>query len=168
MTIKTFILTCGLAVCLLAQPGVAGQLEDGWAAYGHSDYATALKLWRQLAEQGNAAAQGNLGSMYHGGYGVSQDYVEALKWYRKAADQGDAHAQNFLGGMYDKGQGVPQDYVQAHMWFNLASAGYRLSDTMSRDGAITYRDLVAGKMTPDQIAEAQRLAREWLAAHPKK
>ena len=56
--------------------------------------------------------------------------------------------------MYDQGQGVPQDYIQAHMWFNLAGA------SGDADG-IKERDAIAGKMTPDQIAEAQRLAREW-------
>jgi TPR repeat protein len=56
--------------------------------------------------------------------------------------------------MYEWGYGVPQDYAQAHMWFNLAGA--------SGDAdAIKKRDTIARKMTPDQIAEAQRLAREW-------
>jgi uncharacterized protein len=85
---------------------------------------------------------------------VPQDYAEAAKWHRKAADQGNAHAQNHLGVMYVHGQGVPQNYVLAHMWANLATAnGLQL--------ASATRDLAAAKMTPAQIAEAQRLAREW-------
>ena len=56
--------------------------------------------------------------------------------------------------MYAKGHGVPQDYAMAHMWFNLAAAA---GDT----DAISNRDFVAERMAPDQIAEAQRLAREW-------
>jgi hypothetical protein len=56
--------------------------------------------------------------------------------------------------MYDNGNGVPQDYVQAHMWFNLAGV-------QGDEDATKKRDIVAAKMTPDQIAEAQRLAREW-------
>ncbi|MGA2435349.1 MAG: SEL1-like repeat protein, partial [Bryobacteraceae bacterium] len=59
-----------------------------------------------------------------------------------------------LGLMYAKGQGVPQDYIQAHMWFNLAGAS-------GNADAIKERDAIGSKMTPDQIAEAQRLAREW-------
>ena len=118
------------------------------------DYKEAVKWYRLAAEQGNASAQGALGFMYANEQGVLQDYKEAVKWYRLAAAQGAAYAQATLGILYAEGQGVPQDYVQAHMWFNLAGAG-------GEAAAIANRDVVARKMTPDQIAEAQRLAREW-------
>ncbi len=85
--------------------------------------------------------------------GITQDYAAAIRWYRKAADQGNADAQYHLGVMYDKGRGVTQDYIQAHMWYSLATAR---DDTHAKD-----RDLLAEKMTLAQIAEAQRLAREW-------
>jgi len=65
-----------------------------------------------------------------------------------------------LGYMYDSGEGVPQDYTKAHMWYNLAAS--KLTDK-DRAVAVDNRDLVAEKMTPAQIAEAQRLAREWRA-----
>ena len=87
------------------------------------------------------------------GQGVTQDFEVAVEWYRKAADQGIANAQINLGFMYEKGQGVTQDYVQAHMWYNLATAG----GLNIRE----LRDFLAEKMTPAQIAEAQKLAREW-------
>jgi hypothetical protein len=98
--------------------------------------------------------------MYVNGHGVSQDYTQALIWYRKAADQGNDRAQFGLGLMYANGHGVPQDYVRAHMWFNIAAAAAGASDVSVRD-AIKWRDLVAARMTPAQIAEARRLAREW-------
>ncbi len=87
-----------------------------------------------------------------------------MKWYRRAAEQGDAKAQLQLGNMYHKGEGwgVPQDYIQAHMWFNLAAAN-RLADVEGRASLARYN--VEELMTPAQIAEAQRLAREW---KPKK
>ena len=129
-------------------------LEDGFAAYGKGDYAAAVSWYRKAAEQGNASAQNNLGVMYDIGRGVTQDYAAAVSWYRKAADQGDADAQYNLGGMYDNGQGVPQDYVQAHMWFNLATAN-------GDADAINNLDSVAARMTPAQLAEAKKLAREW-------
>ena len=113
---------------------------------------------RARAEQGNAAAQFNLGVMYANGEGVRQDYAQALVWYRKAAEQGYAPAQFNLGGMYDTGRGVPQDYVEAHMWCNLAAS------RASGDDQKTYadwRESVAKTMPPQQIAEAQRRAREW-------
>jgi hypothetical protein len=70
------------------------------------------------------------------------------------AGQGDAKAQGDLGIAYVKGEGVPQDYVLAHMWFNLAAA-------QGNEDARQNRDSVAKVMTPDQVAEAQRLARQW-------
>ncbi len=96
---------------VLAAPAWAG-FDEGVAAYDRGDYATALRELRPLAEQGDAAAQYNLGGMYYGGYGVPQDYAEAVKWYRKAAEQGHALAQNNLAFMYYAGQGVTRDYVQ--------------------------------------------------------
>ncbi len=77
-----------------------------------------------------------------------------MRLYRLAANQGYALAQNNLGVMYAKGQGVPQDYVQASMWFNLSMA-------LGNQTAATYRYRAAALMTPAQIAEAEKLAREW-------
>ena len=168
----------------------AADYIEGAIAYHRGDYATALPIFRQLADQGNAKAQTSLGIMYTNGQGVTQDYGEAVWWYRKAADQGYARAQYNLGYMYATGQGVaqdygeavrwsrkaadqgpadaqynlgvmyanglgvPQDYVRAHMWWNLATA-------RGLKRARKARDIVAKEMTPAQIAEANRLAREW-------
>jgi len=125
------------------------------------DYAEAVKWFRLAAEQGYANAQHNLGVMYTKGQGVPQDYAAAAKWFRLAAEQGDAQAQYNLGVMYDEGHGVPQDYVQALKWFNLAASRFSASEAGDRDKAVKDRDLVASRMTPAQIAEAQKLAREW-------
>ncbi len=96
----------------LTAPGWAG-LDEGVAAYKRGDYATALREWRPLAEQGHAKAQNNLGFMYRKGRGVPQDYAKAMKWYSKAAAQGDTIAQNILGNMYYEGRGVLQDDAEA-------------------------------------------------------
>jgi TPR repeat protein len=179
-----------LALALSAAPVSAGVWDDALAAHARGDYAEAVRLFRPLAEQGDASAQYNLGFMYNNGEGVPQDYVEAVKWYRMAAEQDHADAQYNLGLMYDNGQGVPQDYAEAvkwyrmaaeqgyataqsnlgvmyatgsgvpqddvlaHMWFNLAAA-------QGHANAKKGRDIVAKLMTSEQIAEAQRLAREW-------
>ena len=88
-----------IAVFLVALAAPAwGDFQAGWEAFERGDYATALREWRALAEQGDVTAQNNLGVMYRDGEGVTHDYAEALKWFRKAADQGDAHAQTNLGG----------------------------------------------------------------------
>ncbi len=146
----------------LTAPAGAGY-EEGFLAYVLRDYATALREWRPLAKQGNSRAQFFLGHMYRYGEGVPQDYAEAVKWYRKAAEQGYATAQHNLGLMYSKGEGVPQDYVQAHMWLNLASSTFPPGE--DRDQSVKNRDIVSERMTPAQIFEAQKLAREW---KPKK
>jgi TPR repeat protein len=104
----------------LAVPAWAG-FEAGQLAYQRGDYATALKEWRPLAEQGDAGAQFDLGAMYHDGLGVTQDYAEAVKWYSKAAEQEDALAQFSLGSMYAAGLGVLQDYAEAVKWFRKAA-----------------------------------------------
>ncbi len=126
--LKLFIaaaLCAGFTLGLTA-PAWAG-LDEGVAAYNRGDYATAIRVWRPLSEQGNA------------------------------------NAQSMLGLLYGKGQGVPQDYAQAHMWYNLAASRLPPGDT--RDIAVKSRDNVAMRMTPAQISEAQKLAREW---KPKK
>jgi TPR repeat protein len=147
--ITMIVLALGIAAPVFAEPPD----EDVNAAYQNGDYATALRLLRPLADQGNPGAQHNLGLMYSHGQGVPQDYAEAMKWFRKAADQGYADAENNLGYIYAMGQGVTKDYVQSYMWFNLAAAA---GDQV----ATKNREIIATLMTPAQIAEAQKLTRE--------
>ena len=166
--IRSALIAVALAVSLVAAK--AGPFEEAEAAYNRNDYAAAHKLYeeayrllRPAAERGDALAQFRIGDMYRVGGGVARDFHEAEKWYRKAAEQKHKQAQFYLGMFYFYGWGVPQDYVRAHMWFNIeASAATDLDDgklpRMLRDG-------LAEKMTPAQIAEAQRLARDWLERH---
>jgi TPR repeat protein len=112
------ILAVIILVLSFAEGVAAGPLEDADAAVKRRDYATAVRLIRPLAEQG------------------------------------DASAQYTLGVFYDNGLGVPQDHIRSYMWFDLSAA-------QGRDGAAAFRDLVARRMTPGQIAEAQKLTREW-------
>ena len=94
-----------VAVPLCFSSALAGALEDGVAAHERQDYATALRLFLPLADQGDVAAEFNLGSMYAYGEGVPRDFAEAGKWFRKAANGGHAAAQFNLGAMYAEGQG---------------------------------------------------------------
>jgi uncharacterized protein len=151
---------------LAANKGYAAAESNLGAMYAEGqgvrqNYANALKWYRLAADHGDVLAQFNLGGMYYHGRGVPQDYAEAVKWYQLAANRGYGYAQNSLGILYAEGQGVPQDDVRAHMWFNLAATRIRASNTEGRDSAIKNRDRVAAKMTPEQIAEAQKLADEW-------
>lgn len=96
-------------------------INKAFAAHCRGDYATALRLLRPLAEQGNANAQYNLGNMYMDGLGVPQNDAEAVKWFRRAADQGFVDAQSNLGAMYIDGKGVRQNHAEALRWLRLAA-----------------------------------------------
>ena len=126
----------------------------GIAANNRGDYATALREWRPLAEQGHAVAQYSLGLLYANGQGVPKDDAQARQWYEKAAAQGSRYVQGWLGLIYANGRGMPQDLVQAHLWLSMAAAQ---GNKMARQ----ERNKVIMKMTPAQVAEAQRLAQEW-------
>ena len=113
-----------------------------------------LSSLREQAERGDADSQFWLGFRYAAGRGVPRDDEEAVRWLRAAAEQGEVDSQILLGGMYKDGKGVPQDYVRAHMWYDLAASA-------GEESAPERRDEIAEEMTSEQIAEAQRLAREW-------
>ena len=125
----------------------------GSAAYESGDYATALKEWTPLAEQGDADAQFNLGVMYNNGKGVIQDYKTAVKWYTLSAEQGDVMAQKNLSINFALGRGVIEDNVYAHMWANIARSN-------GNESAQEVLDILVKRMTPSQVEKAQDLARE--------
>ncbi len=129
------------------------------------DYKEAMRWYGKAADKGNAEAQCNLGSMYGKGHGVPQDYEKASMWYEMAASKGNAIAQFNIGEMYASGKGVPQVYVLAYMWFTLAASHYPASEVADRNNVAIKINEIALKMVPEEIAEAQRMAREW---KPKK
>ena len=98
------------------------QLQSGLNALDRKHYATALRSWRELANQGDARAMNNVGLMYERGLGVTQSYVEAMTFYRKAADTGLPEAQYNLGTLYHNGYGVEVNNSQAVFWFRKAAA----------------------------------------------
>jgi hypothetical protein len=116
---------------------------------------------RANANAGDPRAQFNLGYAYYLGRGVPQDDAQAVTWYRQAAEQGDAVAQSTLGYAYLDGQGVLQDDVEAHKWFNLAVSR---ASAENRKAYAKARDALAARITPQQLAESQKLAQEWHAA----
>lgn len=117
------------------------------------DYAQARQWYEKAVAQGNANAQANLGTLYLNGQGVPQDYALARQWYAKAIAQGNADAQFYLGWMYAYGQGIPQDLVQAYLWLSVAAA-------QNNKVAAQERDKIVIKMTPAQLADAQRLTQQ--------
>jgi uncharacterized protein len=150
---RRFLIITSLFGLLWCSPVTAADYNKGWVAFQKGDYATALAEWKPLAEQGVVVAQYNLGLMYQHGNGVPLDGKQAVKWYSLAAEKGFGGAQYKLGWMYYRGNGVPLDYMKAYMWFSIAaSLGYKY--------AIKGRETAVKEMTPTQITEAQRLARE--------
>jgi TPR repeat protein len=175
-----------LMISSVAAAMAADTLEDAVAAYRRADYATALRVYRSMADQGLAIAQFNVGLMYDNGQGVTKDEIQAMKWYRLAADQGRSDAQYQLGHLNYK----QNNYAEAAKWFHLASdqgradaqsnlgsmyaegdgvpqdfvqalMWFTLSAAQNHKDGIENRDKAAGLMTPAQIAEAQKLARGW-------
>lgn len=157
-------LSVAAGVMLAAVAGMvsAGPLEEAASAHARGDDVTAVRVLQPLAEGGNAHAQFALGFIYDTSKEISQDDVEAAKWYRKAAEQGVVGAQYNLGAMYADGHGVPQDYLEAYKWLTIAVTRSPTLDKKTHDDADKMRGAVAAKMTPWQISEGQRLAREWI------
>ncbi|CAB1276849.1 tetratricopeptide repeat protein [Candidatus Nitrosacidococcus tergens] len=120
--IITLFLLSGLSLfCQLSWADAQTDFDAARKAYNSKDYKAAFKLFKYLAEQGDASAQFNLGNMYRLGQSVAQDYQQAVYWYQKAAEQGLAEAQYNLGNMYDNGQGVAQNDKQAMYWYQKAA-----------------------------------------------
>ncbi len=125
---------------------------------GTSENAVEAARWfRRAADRGNAEAQYQLGRSYFEGRGVTKDIGEAIKWIKQAAERGNPSAENRLGVCYEKGEGVTRDVVQAHKWLNLAAAQ---DDARAADIRVTLAK-VETLMTPEQISQAQKLAREF-------
>ena len=182
---------CLTIAVLLGSAGMSwsADFQKGLAAHQSGDFATALREWTPLAEQGNALAQYSLGLMYDNGWGVPQDDKTAVKWYRLAAEQGIARAQSNLGLMYMQGKGVSKDYKTAVQWYRLAAEQgdavaqnnlgfmygngrgvpqdyirahmwWNLAASSGNKNAGKGRDIIDKRMTPSQIETAQKLARE--------
>ena len=183
-----------LLLMLPSMQGGAEELDRGLVALALSDYPNAVNVFQSLAEAGNAEAQQNMGALHFNGIGVPQSDAEAVKWYRraaeqglaisqsnlgymlmtgrgvaeddtlaaewlrKAAEQGFAEAQNNLGVLYEDGRGVRRDLAEALMLYGLAAEG-------GYSRAAKNRDRLKAAANAGQIAEAERLARQWLDRH---
>lgn len=142
------------------QDDAEAQYNLGYSYYtGNSvykDYSEAVKWFQKSAEQGHPLAQYMMGQCYDNGFGVKQDEKKEVEWYRKAAEQGVTEAQYNLAVCHILGHGVEQDYVQANMWLNIAVANGITDESK-------LSQMLKAKMSPEQIAESEQLAEEWMA-----
>jgi TPR repeat protein len=149
-----------IAALVVLLPAIAhAGFDEAVAAYAAGDYATAMKEFRQLSEQGDVPATYYVGFLYRQGYGVPIDQAEAAKWFRKAAARGDSQSQYYLGKMAEKGEGMDRDLAVAHMWFSLSAK----NAPNPRDAAYTREEIkkLERKMTPEQLSKAKELASAW-------
>jgi uncharacterized protein len=131
---------------------------DPISLWDHPKDQREARFWsRKAADQKNAFAT-NTDSDFQLSRTVPQFGVAVVEWFRKAADRGNAFAQNNLGFIYANGEGLPKDDIEAYKWWLLAGA-------QGNELAKKNMSLLEARLTPDQRAEGQRLAREW---KPKK
>lgn len=180
-------------ICLTAATGLArAGYEEGVAAFESMNYAAALQEFRAAAERGHAGAQYYLGRMHMMAEGVAADYDKAAEYFSKAAAQGNSNAQYYLGVLYYRGAGVSRDLETAVKWYTAAAAqgdqvaqyslgvmyaggvGVPRNDVQALalfiqaasrgdESAKKFREIIARGMTPDDIAKAERRAREQLS-----
>ncbi len=152
--------------CPLVATVRAGTDDDdfrrGLSAFNTGDYATALQVWRKLAEKDEPRSQAGIGFMYHRGMGVRADDREAAAWLLRAAERGQAEGQLMLGILFYYGLGVAQSYVNAYAWCELAETNGNADATLCRDAALeSIPDAEREKAfrLVVELRERQRLAR---------
>lgn len=122
-----------------------------YVAYDRADLKSALRVWMQTAQGGDAEAQTNVGEIYERGMGVEPDYEAAAMWYQKAADQGYSRAVFNLGTLYEQGLGVPQDGLKA---LNLYRQAWGIpEDSLIYASAAQREQEALRKELEDQLAE---------------
>ena len=130
-----------------------------YTSYDRADYGTALQVWMQPAEGGDAKAQTYVGEIYE----KQGDFKSAAQWYQKAADQGYAPAQIDLGSLYEQGKGVPKDPQQALNWYRKAS-GVQDVALQTQAPVVTQTKQTSN---PESDAETQKLKNENAALKKK-
>ncbi len=148
----------GMIMCLALFAGLPAfaDKQKAMEAFEKGDYETALRESKLLAKQGDADTLLFLGGRYYYGWGTPQDYQKATEFFKFASENGIATGQHLLAQMYNRGHGFPKDYVIAYMWANISAS-------KDDEDAAKLRDDIAKNMTTEQIAEAQKLARECVA-----
>jgi uncharacterized protein len=159
-SIVSAVMALLLASSPLAAQSLEADMKKAAGAYERKDMATAVRIWKVWAGKGDAEARTLLGAMYWSGEGVPRDHKEAARLYLLAANQGYARAQNDIGFMLGFGEGIPpQDDIEAYKWLTLAINGYTAKNQDRLDQNRKDLATLATRMSPAQIAEAERRAK---------
>ena len=134
-------------------PAHSDDYGKGVVAYKGGDYAGAMRLWKPLAERGDARVQFIIGNLYYKGQGTNQSDKLAFKWFKRAAEQGNVRAQNNLGTMYMRGLGTRQNYTRAFIWLNIAAS--KKDETVAKNLKVMVRE-----MEPGELEKAKSLSLE--------
>jgi TPR repeat protein len=140
--------------------------QQAMAAHFFADFSKAEKWLLLAAQQGDGRLQARLAMHYNGGMLVEENLAEAFKWATLSAEQGYVASQSILSRFYSSGRGgiVSEDLVLAYMWMELS----RFGDHIGRVRKERVAKRLAGRMTANQIAQAERMAREWIDDHPER
>ena len=143
-----------------AQVLLGALFDDGCGtAENHKE---AVRLYRKASDQGHPVAQLLLANRYRDGEGVAKSQEKMLELYYKAANQGYATAQYALVAIFYFGSDQPER-VEAYKWAKLAALSLKLDPHRTlMESTIEQLEEI---MTPEELAEAERLISEW---KPKK
>jgi TPR repeat protein len=144
-----------MAFLILGAGPARADFAAGVAAAQAEDYETAMKEWLPLAEQGTPGAQSNIGDLFSNGLGMERDDAQAFFWHIKSAEQGVIKSIFFVGAALAAGQGVEKDLVEGTKWLLLAKR-------VDFPNANKILSLVVQSISPEDAAEAERLADEWV------
>ena len=142
-----------------------GQMHDFGFGVPQDD-RQALEWYQRAAGHGSAAGQRSVGDFYQKGRAIPADAAAAVRWYQHAAEADDLRAQYQLGQAFFSGTGVARNYVTAYLWFTIAAGQTPLKD--NRMQLVELANIAAARMTPEQLAEAQRRVAAWRSPAPRR
>jgi len=168
----TIVVAASLLGCA-TQPAPENSYSKGVAAYKVKDYAGAREHWSKASEEGYVSALDNLGYLLYYGLGGEADQAQGIQLWRRAALLGHSEAQWHLGQAFEDGEGISQDIVEAYAWYRCAVAnaeqapeGKKVEGQIAEDARKSLTALL-GKLTPDQFATAERLAKRYIEDYAK-
>ena len=155
LVLTTLFVAAALSAC-----GAGDSSDAGMLALKAGRYGDAVSIWKRASREGDSVSQFNLGRLYESGIGIKQNYEAAVIYYLSAAKKSHPYAQGSVAVLYAYGRGVPQDYVQSYVWSTLAAANYPKWARDERSAAIRNRDIVAARMSAQELLAAQRAIEE--------